>query len=183
MSTPSDRYRRVARGFTERVDAVRGDGWDRPTPCAGWVARDVIVHLAEWVPAFFRDASGPTLPERADGLDPAEDWHRLDAAIQTALDDPEVAAQVVSHPLAGQHRFEDAVGQFVLGDVFIHTWDLARACGLDERLDPELVHDMLVGIEPLDAVLRSSGQYGPRVEVSPNADEQTRLIAFTGRQP
>jgi hypothetical protein len=53
---------------------------------------------------------------------------------------------------------------------------------LDETLDAELVHDMLVGIEPLDAVLRSSGQYGPRVDVPPDADEQTRLIAFTGRQ-
>ncbi len=32
-------------------------------------------------------------------------------------------------------------------------------------------------------VLEQSGQYGPRVEVPADADEQTRLIAFTGRQP
>ena len=78
---------------------------------------------------------------------------------------------------------EDAVATFFLGDVLIHTWDLARATGLDEHLDPDVVHDMLIGMEPLDEALRASGQYGPRVVVTPDADEQTRLIAFTGRIP
>ena len=72
---------------------------------------------------------------------------------------------------------------FVLGDVVVHTWDLARATGLDETLDADVVHDMLVGMEPLDDMLRASGQYGPKVEVGADADEQTRLIAFTGRRP
>jgi hypothetical protein len=31
--------------------------------------------------------------------------------------------------------------------------------------------------------MRSSGHFGPRVEVPEDADEQTRLIAFTGRTP
>jgi uncharacterized protein (TIGR03086 family) len=72
---------------------------------------------------------------------------------------------------------------FFLGDVVVHTWDLARATGLDETLDADVVHDMLVGMEPMDEMLRASGQYGPKVDVAPDADEQTRLIAFTGRQP
>ena len=32
-------------------------------------------------------------------------------------------------------------------------------------------------------VLRESGHFGPRVDVPPDADTQTRLIAFTGRHP
>jgi uncharacterized protein (TIGR03086 family) len=183
MTIVAARYRRVALGFSERVDAVTADRWDRPSPCAGWVARDVVRHLVEWVPAFFGDAGGPRLPAPAANLAPGPAWHRLDAAIQVQLDDPAVATQVVHHPRAGQHRFDDAVGQFVVGDILIHTWDLARATGLDETLDTELVHDMLAAVEPLDAMLRSSGQYGPRMDVPPGSDEQTRLIAFTGRQP
>ena len=35
----------------------------------------------------------------------------------------------------------------------------------------------------MDEVLRASGHYGPKVEVPADADEQTRLIAFTGRHP
>ncbi len=71
----------------------------------------------------------------------------------------------------------------VTNDIFMHTWDLARAAGLDETLDPDEVHRLFVGMEPMDQMLRESGQYGPRVPVPDDADEQTKLIAFIGRQP
>ena len=38
-------------------------------------------------------------------------------------------------------------------------------------------------MEPIDGLLRGSGQYGPRVEVPEDSDAQTRLIAFIGRDP
>jgi uncharacterized protein (TIGR03086 family) len=104
-------------------------------------------------------------------------------AIQVSLDNPNQAASEIDHSRVGRRRFDEAIGQFVLPDVFIHTWDLARATGQDETLDPAIVHELLVGMEPLDEMLRASGQYGPRVEVPAAADEQTRLIAFTGRRP
>ena len=72
---------------------------------------------------------------------------------------------------------------FFLGDVLIHTWDLARATGQDETLDPDEVSGALQGMLPFDAVLRASGHYGPKVEVPARADDQTKLIAFTGRRP
>jgi hypothetical protein len=34
-----------------------------------------------------------------------------------------------------------------------------------------------------EQVLRDSGQFGARVDVPDDADEQTRLIAYTGRTP
>lgn len=183
MSETAERYSRAAAGFALRVDAITDEGWHRPSPCAGWSAGDVVAHIVEWVPTFFRDANGPELPKRPPTAGPAEAWRSLDAAIRAGLESPAAAARVVHHPMAGEHRFDAAVGQFVLGDLLIHTWDLARATGQEETLDPELVHDMLLGIEPLDDVLRASGQYGPRVPVPVDAGEQTRLIAFTGRQP
>jgi uncharacterized protein (TIGR03086 family) len=178
------RYRRVAGVFTERVNSVDAGGWVRPSPCEGWRAREVVRHLVEWVPAFFADAGGPTLPAAPPPeADPAAAWRALDVAIQVALDDPNQAASEIDHPRVERRRFDEAIGQFVLPDVFIHTWDLARETGQDETLDPATVHDLLVGMEPLDAILRASGQYGPRIEVPVGSNEQTRLIAFTGRQP
>ena len=76
-----------------------------------------------------------------------------------------------------------ALDMIVSGDLLIHTWDLARATGLDEELDAGEVHRMYVGIQPMDQVLRESGHYGPRVPVADDASEQARLLAFTGRQP
>ena len=63
----------------------------------------------------------------------------------------------------------------------MHTWDLARATGQDERLDPEFCATLLAGMEPMDEILRQSGQYGPRVPVPDDADVQTRMLAFIGR--
>jgi uncharacterized protein (TIGR03086 family) len=184
MSEISERYRRVAGRFTERVNVVPDAAWQKPAPCDGWVALDVVRHLVDWIPAFLASAGGPPLPAGPPvDDDPAGAWITLSNGIQALLDDPVASASEISHPQAGTHRLDDAIAMFFLGDVVVHTWDLARATGLDETLDPDVVHDMLVGMEPLDEMLRASGQYGPKVEVSPDADEQTRLIAFTGRQP
>jgi len=184
MSEIGERYRRVAARFTERVNEVPEGAWDNPAPCEGWVARDVVGHLVEWIPAFLASAGGPPMPEGPSvDDDPAGAWTTLNDAIQSLLDDPVASAAPISHPRAGAHRLDEAVATFFLGDVVIHTWDLARAAGLDETLDADVVHEMLVGMEPLDDMLRASGQYGAKVEVPHDADEQTRLLAFTGRHP
>lgn len=184
MSEIADRYRRVAGRFTERVAQVSPDCWERPSPCEGWVARDVVRHLVEWIPAFLSSAGGPSLPQGPSvDVDPVGAWTTLHEGIQGLLDDPAASAATIHHPRAGTHRLDEAIAAFFLGDVLVHTWDLTRAAGLDETLDPEMVHEMLAGMEPLDEMLRASGQYGPRVEVPAGADEQTRLIAFTGRRP
>jgi uncharacterized protein (TIGR03086 family) len=184
MNEIADRYRRVAGRFTEAVAGVPDAAWEQPAPCEGWVARDVVGHLVEWVPAFVVAGGAPPLPAGPSvDDDPLGAWSVMSDGIQERLEDPAGAAVLVAHPYAGTHRFDDTIATFVTGDVLIHTWDLARATGQDETLDPVIVHEMLVAMEPLDEMLRESGQYGPRVEVPPDADEQTRLIAFTGRQP
>ena len=183
MSEIADRYRNVAEQFTKRVEAVPADAWDNPAPCDGWVARDVVGHLVEWLPGFFFgtwDIDAPPIPSVADA--PADAWHVLNDTIQGALDDPAVAQRERdSH--VGRMSFENTIDMICTADVLIHTWDLARATGLDETLDAVEVHRFVEGMEPMDQMLRDSGQYGPRVPVGPDADEQTRLIAFLGRQP
>ena len=184
MSEIAERYRRVAGRFTERVNEVAEAAWENPAPCDGWVARDVVRHLVEWIPAFLISAGGPSLavgPSVDD--DPVAAWATLNTGIQALLDDPAASATRISHPQAGDHRLDDAIAMFFLGDVLVHTWDLARAAGLEETLDADVVHDMLLGMEPIDDMLRGSGHYGPKVDVPVDSDEQTRLIAFTGRQP
>ena len=180
----AERYRRVASGFTQRVSAVHGDAWSLPAPCTGWVALDVVRHLVEWVPPFVADGTGVTLPVGPPvDTDPVAAWSSMSDGIQSLLDDPDRAELSFDHPMVGRHRVDEAVMRFILTDVLIHTWDLARAVGLDETLDPAEVARMFDGIQDVDALLRASGHYGPKVEVASDADVQTRLIAFLGRQP
>ena len=183
-SESAERYRRVALGFTRRVEAVHGDAWLLAAPCTGWAALDVVRHLVDWVPPFVADGSRVTLPVGPSvDTDPAAAWLSMSDGVQSLLDDLDQAARSFDHPMVGRHRLDEAVTTFVLTDVLIHTWDLARATGLDETLDPAEVARMFDGIHEVDALLRESGHYGPKIEVATDADLQTRLIAFLGRQP
>jgi uncharacterized protein (TIGR03086 family) len=185
MAAPSDpaaRFRTVAAAFTERVGGVPPGRWDDPAPCEGWVARDVVRHMVEWMPAFLESAGGPALTVRTSvDDDPAGAWAELRDGLQAMLDDPAISSSELSHPRAGAHRFDAGVDTFFTGDVFLHTWDLARATGQPEQLDEAMAAEVLAGMEPLDEVLRESGQYGPKVEPPPGADATTRLMAFIGR--
>jgi uncharacterized protein (TIGR03086 family) len=103
--------------------------------------------------------------------------------VQALLDDPATATRRFAHPHAGEHALPDAITQFLLGDVLVHTWDLARATGQDETLDAAEVAAMLDGIEAYDDALREGGQYGAKVVVPAGASPQDRLLAFLGRRP
>lgn len=68
-------------------------------------------------------------------------------------------------------------------DLLVHTWDLSRAAGLDDTLDPEEVRVAFEQLRPMEAAIRASGVFGDQVEVPADADEQARFIAFMGRRP
>jgi uncharacterized protein (TIGR03086 family) len=183
MSEISERFETVAAGFTARVEGVPEGGWESPAPCEGWVARDVVRHLAEWAPDFFGERYGVDFGELPSvDEDPAATWAAMRDTLQAALDDPEVAGKEADGPM-GRMSFEQIFAMIALPDVLVHTWDLARATGQDDSLDQTEVAGMLAGMEPMDEAIRGSGMFGPRIAVADDADVQTRLIAFTGRQP
>ena len=182
--SPAEAHRRVAGDFATTVDAVDPTAWERPAPPAGWTARDVVRHLTDWLPAFLAGATGIELaPGPSVDDDPSGAWRAQTAAVQALLDDPETADRVHDLPHIGSMPLGHAVDMIYTSDVFMHRWDLARATGLDETLDPAICAEMFAGMEPLDDLLRSSGQYGPRVVVPDDADAQTKLLAFIGRTP
>jgi uncharacterized protein (TIGR03086 family) len=179
-SDVADRYRRLARGFTDRVEAVPEDRWENPSPCAGWTARDVVRHMVETSELFLGMVglelpAGPSVDD-----DPVGAWASACGTMQAALDNPEKASLPYEGRF-GRTTLEQGVGRFVCADLVVHTWDLARATGLDERLDPDDVHELLVDMEPMDEIMRESGAFGPKLEPPAGADEQTRLLAFLGR--
>jgi uncharacterized protein (TIGR03086 family) len=175
-----ERYDRVATAFGERV--ARVEDWDAVAPCEGWLARDIVGHLAGWVPGFVSSFAGVDTPAAPPDPDPAVTWRRLDRTIRSWLDDPAVAAIEFDGPM-GRTDLSVAIDRFVTPDIMIHTWDLARASGLDDRIDAELAAEMLAGVEPIDRQLRDSGHYGPRIHVPDDADVQDRLLGFLGRDP
>lgn len=182
MTATADRFRTAAEGLTERIEAVPLDRWDAPSPCEGWVARDVVGHVCEAISGFLGrfEVAVPQVPPVAD--DPLGAWVTVRDAAIAALEDPATLARTIDTPM-GTMSLEDMVGRFGIGDLLVHTWDLARATGLDEQLDPDEVRRLYDTMAPNDELMRQGTAFGPKVSVADDADEQTRLIAFTGRDP
>jgi uncharacterized protein (TIGR03086 family) len=181
MTTPSDEYRKIAGHFTELVAGADPARWEDPAPCEGWTARDVVRHLVVWLPAFLKHGAGVELAAGPDiETDPLGAWTSMSDQVQALLDDP--ASKEISYTgPPGTHPLDHAIAMFFTSDVFLHSWDLARATGQDETLDPERCAAMLAGMEPIDEILRTSGHYGPRQPVADDASAQAKLLAFIGR--
>ena len=179
---PAERHRAIADVFTDRVRGTAA--WEVPAPVAGWTARDVVRHLVEWLPPFLASGSDVRMPAGPSvDDDPAGAWTAHATAVQELLDDPATAGRLLTNPHIGELPLDTAIDRFYTVDVFMHTWDLARATAQDDRLDPDLCADLLAGMEPMEAVMRGSGQYGARVAVPAGADAPTRLLGFIGRDP
>lgn len=184
MSGPADEHRHIAGAFTAIVEGAASEAWDNVAPVEGWVARDVVRHLVEWFPAFLQGSTGITLPAGPSvDEDPVGAWRTQTHAVQALLDDPGTAEREHDLPHMGTMSLQQVIDRIYTGDVFLHRWDLARATGQDETLDPKKCAEMFEGMLPMDEVLRQSGQYGPRVDVPDDADVQTKLLAFVGRTP
>ena len=102
--------------------------------------------------------------------------------MQRALEDPTVATGERETQM-GTNTLEKVTDMIWTNDVLVHTWDLARATGQDDTLDADTVGRMYAGMEPMEEAIRNSGHFGARVEVPEDADTQTKLLAFTGRNP
>jgi len=188
MTEISERFGRVAAGLTRTIDAVPDDAWGDPSPCPGWDGRDVVRHLVEWLPGpgfLLGTFDVQTRPIPSVDDDPAGAWAAVRDAIQAGLDDPQVAQRVEDCGPPGRLSFEAAVDMTCTPDVLVHTWDLAQAAGVEVELDSRELQRQAAAIASMppevDQAMRSSGHYGPRVEVPDDADALTRVLAFNGR--
>jgi hypothetical protein len=127
-------------------------------------------------------------PERPRG-DTAVRWRVTWEALRTLLDDPVLFSGPVDVPGVGDRpptRIDAAPLVGMLSqDVLIHTWDLARAVGADDRLDPDLCSFFLSRLPDDSAPGAGSGMFAPPVELA-HADAdgpQATLLARMGRHP
>jgi uncharacterized protein (TIGR03086 family) len=178
-----ERFRRVAARFTDVVESVPDNAWSNAAPPEGWTARDVVRHLVEWVPGFFSRAGIELSVSVSVDDDPAKAWAQLRDALQAELDDPAIAASEIDMEPVGRHTVAAAIEQFVTGDIVVHTWDLAKAAGVDATIDHEFATRMLPPMTAMGDMLVASGHYKPAVVVSDDTSVEDKLVAATGRNP
>lgn len=181
MSEDTDRFDQVADGFDQRVRAVPAGKWDAQSPCDEWKARDVVAHVVGNYRSMAAQATGGESTPMGADEDPVQAWTDAYDKMRGLKNDPETMAKSVNGP-TGPVPFEQALGGLIAMDTTIHTWDLARAVGGDERLDQNAVRFSRGVLEPMDAMIRRPGVFGPKLEPPAGADEQTQLLYFLGRR-
>jgi uncharacterized protein (TIGR03086 family) len=173
------RYTAIADGMTRRIDAVTD--WSAPTPCPEWTVIDIACHVVDVhrrALSLLDGVEPAALPSDVDAV--VEAWRDASASMRAALEDEPRAMQVVS-PRFGDMPFEDLASRMVCSDTLVHTWDVARATGQDERLDAGAVDYAWTWMQLAGDNLRASGSFGPAVPPPPGADNQTLLLCFLGR--
>jgi uncharacterized protein (TIGR03086 family) len=180
MSEVAERYASIADGFSARLSRMTEDRWPLQSPCTEWTARDVVVHVIDThrrVLAALGDVPATGL---GPGADREREWSSATDAIRTVLADDARASQTVGG-MFGEQPFEALVGRLLCADTLIHTWDLARATGQDERLDAGACVTALEFLLPIDEAIRRPGGFAPKLEPPAGADAQARLLSFAGR--
>jgi uncharacterized protein (TIGR03086 family) len=188
MSSPeSDRYRRLAARFTELVRAVPTDAWPNRSPCADWTAIDVLHHVVTTQADLLdRMTFGSALDL---GLGASYDshvliaaWDRVRDVVQTELDTPE-HADLRYDGYFGPTTFAETIDRFYSFDLVVHCWDLARATGMRayEEFDPSEIEKSRDDFADLSSTMRQPGLLGPELDVSVDADDATKFLAFLGR--
>ena len=177
--------------FARRLRLVTADDWQRPTPCADWTVRDLVVHVVggdRMSAALVRGATREEATAVRRTIDLGDDAvAAFDAEADTlaaAFAGPGAFERNCPHPSGVDMPGARLLG-FRIGDYTLHGWDLARAIGADEKLDEALVHAVWDALGPMSGVIGSSGVFGagPSGQIADDAPLQQRLLDLTGRRP
>jgi uncharacterized protein (TIGR03086 family) len=122
-------------------------------------------------------APGAPNPGVLAGDDPVASWRAAHAAAGASLTDDALTRPVVL-PGIGEQPLS-AIVTLLITDLIAHAWVIGHEIGLDVRVDPGLVAVSWAWAR--DHVVRAPGFFGPELTPPPNADEQTRWLAYLGR--
>lgn len=179
-------YHRTVECWADRVNGVRGDQWDDPTPCSEWTVRDLVNHVTGedlWTVPLMQGRTIGEVGGRFDGDVLGPD------PVSAALDAAKEAVSVVAERLPRGEQVHLSFGDTdaaeyvrqLAADHLIHAWDLAAAVGGDTRLDPQLVAEVARWFAGQEELMRSVGLIGRRA--SGTGDLQSDLLSGSGRDP
>lgn len=181
VSDPVSLYRAATDRASDIVEAVRPDQLGSPTPCTEWTVQQLIDHLVGGTEYLLATAENREPAQRT--FSTGADYRLGVTAVLDALEVPGAMERTCTSPLGFEWPLSQAVaGTFM--DVLIHTWDLARATGQGDGLDPDLVDACTAMFLPeMPERGRAAGIVGRAVEVGDDTTAQDRLLAAMGRQP
>ena len=183
-------HRRCGEHFAALVAGVGTDQWHNTTPCSDWDVRTLIHHLLyeqRWVPPLFHGLTIQQVGDRFDGDLMGDDSSKWPELLASAIGEAHAAiAQPGALERTVHLSFGDTPGhEYVVqltADLAVHGWDLARATGQVQAMDPDAVRLLLPWAERYSDLLAASGMFGSPVDVGPDASDEVRLLGLLGRR-
>jgi uncharacterized protein (TIGR03086 family) len=176
--------------FARRLSGIGPGQWATATPCTDWTVRDLVDHVTGGNRFAVALLDGDSLEDAflaalapGFGDDVAGDFADAAAAQLDAFAAPGALGRICHHPRG------DVPGSVFLGmrvgDLTLHAWDLARALGMDERLDDDLVAASWACYQHAAPETATAGWFGegPSGLLADDAPLQARLLDLTGRRP
>jgi uncharacterized protein (TIGR03086 family) len=174
--------------FDAVASQLAADDWQRPSPCAGWTALDVLGHLGTALsmgasllkgeqPRFAEVASPSELVEG----EPYAWWRAQAEEVRAALEGADLDL-VMDTPM-GPRTVADRLA-FPAIDLYVHAWDIGRAAGIDVTIPDAAIEFAHGYIDPLPPeMVRASGVMAPEVDAPADASPTDAFIAWCGRDP
>ncbi|MFD7654217.1 TIGR03086 family metal-binding protein [Actinosynnema sp. NPDC059797] len=181
---------RAVKTAVEVVDGIEPDQLGAPTPCSEYDVRGLVRHLLFWGPSLEGAARKENVPPPAAAESDVdlvtEGWAAdLTAQLQRTADawGAPGAWAGTTHMGGPTELPAEVVGGMVLGEVVVHTWDLAQATGQVATWDDDVLEQVHQGLVPTAQMGRDLGVYGPEVPVPADAPLIHRVLGLTGRTP
>ncbi|MEV5750495.1 TIGR03086 family metal-binding protein [Actinoallomurus sp. NPDC052308] len=192
-----DRFLLAGSEFEKKLREVRSEQWAWPTPCTEWNVRRLVNHMTRGNLNYVLLLRGGTSAEflrlrdaDALGTDPVGAYVRSVRECAEAFASPGAFDRVLDYPL-GKVTGRQALSVRTT-DATIHTWDLARAIGVDDRLDAGLVawiddslEEIYAGLAETPTAAETTHRFfaAPDGTVAHDASRQDRLLHRMGRTP
>ncbi|MCO6000005.1 TIGR03086 family metal-binding protein [Actinoallomurus rhizosphaericola] len=192
-----DRFLLAGAEFEARLREVRPEQWAWPTPCTEWNVRQLVNHMTAGNLNYVRLVQGATRAEflrlrdaDALGTDPVGAYLRSVEECAEAFAAPGALDRVLDYPL-GKVTGRQALAVRTT-DSTVHTWDLARAIGADDRLDAGLVawiddslEEIYAGLSETPVAAETTHRFfaAPGGTLAHDASRQDRLLHRMGRRP
>jgi uncharacterized protein (TIGR03086 family) len=172
-------------GFARTLGLVQPTQWDADTPNPGWSVWDLVNHVVGGNRRYVLLLNGaPT--EQVEALrdvdhlseEPVTDFAATSLEVVLAFRAPGAMTRTVHHRLGDRSGHELLVMRVM--EHALHGWDLARAIGADDDIDPPVVHCLLEALHA-DPTLLARTSFTP-VDPPDGATPTQLLLALSGRR-
>ncbi|MCW2844724.1 MAG: hypothetical protein JWN22_2640 [Nocardioides sp.] len=174
MTTPHESVVVLSRALDQTGDvlaAIHEDQLALPTPCSEWDVARLVAHVVHDPRTFLEMAQGKEIDWAAEPPPVTSGWAD---AFRSAADDLIHHWHQVGDDQAPQADWQTA-------EFAVHSWDLARAIGYAQPLDPGVAERGLAFMSGSLTDHNRGSAFGPAQAAPADAPVYERLAAFSGR--